>query len=85
MQAETYYRRALEVDPNHTTTIYNYGGLLKNARHDWDGAEALYKRALELDPTDVGTLCNYGTLLQDVRKEYDMAGTSWGVHHENMT
>jgi len=32
VQAETYYRRALEVDPNHTTTIYNYGGLLKNAR-----------------------------------------------------
>ncbi len=23
--AENYYRRALEIDPNHTITIYNYG------------------------------------------------------------
>eukprot|EP00961_Rhodomonas_salina_P201490 2718407-Rhodomonas_salina.1 len=25
-------------DPTHITTIYNYAGLLKNAKHDWDGA-----------------------------------------------
>jgi hypothetical protein len=72
-QAEELYKKALEIDPKHITTIYNYGGLLKNARHDWDGAEAMYKRALELDPRDVGTLCNYGTLLHDVRKRYDEA------------
>ena len=72
-QAEELYKKALEIDPKHITTIYNYGGLLKNARHDWDGAEAMYKRALELDPRDVGTLCNYGTLLHDVRKRHDEA------------
>eukprot|EP00960_Hanusia_phi_P015870 467786-Hanusia_phi.AAC.3 len=58
--AESYYKRALQIDPHHITTIYNYAGLLKTVRQDWDGAERLYKLALELDPTDVGALCNYG-------------------------
>ena len=41
--AEALYRRALESDPTHVATLYNYGSLLEGVRQNFTGAEAMYK------------------------------------------
>ena len=67
------YRRALDVDPNHVTTLCRLGVLLQSVKKDYDGAERIYKRVLDIEPEHVGILYNYGCLLEDVRKDYDSA------------
>ena len=35
------YRRALDVDPNHITTLCRLGVLLQSVKKDYDGAERI--------------------------------------------
>ncbi|KGO04766.1 tetratricopeptide repeat protein, partial [Porphyromonas gulae] len=70
---ESYYKQALEVDPNHANTLGNYAVFLNDIRHDYDQAEAYYKRALEVDPKSANKLGNYAHFLITCRGDFKRA------------
>ena len=49
-RAERAYRKALEIDPDHTMALNNLAWLLLEADRNLDEAEALVRRALTLNP-----------------------------------
>jgi len=72
-EAEKYYKKALEIDPNNTINNGNYALFLKNIRKDYDEAEKYYKKAIEVDPNNANNLGNYASFLHGIRKDYDEA------------
>ncbi len=64
-EAEEQYKMALEADPKHVATHYNYGNLLSEMRRQKE-AEEQYKMALEADPKHLATHSNYGILLKQM-------------------
>lgn len=71
--AETYYRRAIEVDPKHAGNLGNYALFLQGVRKEMDTAETFYKRALDVDPRHAGNLGNYAVFVQNVRNDLGTA------------
>ncbi|HUO82158.1 MAG TPA: tetratricopeptide repeat protein, partial [Gammaproteobacteria bacterium] len=57
--AEPVYQRALELNPNYTTTYLWYGGLLREALGRPEEALALHRKGLELDPRSALMQVNY--------------------------
>lgn len=53
-RAATAFRRALEIDPDHPTTLQNFAGLLEQ-QHCIDEATALIEHALTIAPHDEAT------------------------------
>ena len=49
-EAEYYYQRALELDPEDAFATASYGNFMLIVRKDIEEAERLYKKALQLDP-----------------------------------
>ena len=72
-QAEHYYRRALDLNPNHANNNGNYAIFLKDIRQDYDQAERYYKKALEFEPNHANNNGNYAIFLKDIRQDYDQA------------
>lgn len=70
---ETYYKKALEADPNNAVYLGNYAIFLHIIRKDYDVAEVYYKKALEADPNNAVGLGNYAMFLHIIRKNYDAA------------
>jgi Tetratricopeptide repeat len=66
-KAERHYKLALETDPVHVATHYNYGLLLKQIGRLQE-AEEHYELAIETDPEHVATHYNYGILLSEMGK-----------------
>ncbi|CAN5251100.1 hypothetical protein BH24PSE2_BH24PSE2_07600 [soil metagenome] len=58
--AEPVYQRALELNPNYTTTYLWYGSLLRNALARPQEALELHEQGLELDPRSPLMHVNYG-------------------------
>jgi len=71
--AADMYRKALEVSPDHTPTLYNYGSLLQEALGDMDGAAQMYSEVLAREPNHVQCLCNYAVLEMDHRRDVPAA------------
>jgi len=46
-QAELHYQRAVELDPTHVRSLYNYANMLHTVKRDYVAARRLYERALE--------------------------------------
>ena len=87
--AEYFYRQALAINPNHVSTLNNYGKLLEGGekassrltiKADLDGAESLYARALSADPEHVPTLINFAYFKEKVRY-YIMPTESWPIEY----
>jgi len=67
LKAESFFRRAIEIDPNNDFALESLGvSLSKQGR--FTEAEQFYHRALEINPDDVSTLVNFGQSLEDQRK-----------------
>lgn len=47
MQAELHYQRAVELDPAHVRSLFNYANMLHSVKRDYVAARRLYERALE--------------------------------------
>ena len=62
-EAEKFFKRAIEADPNHANNLGNYAGFLKNERKEMDEAEKFFKRAIEADPNGANHLGNYAGYL----------------------
>jgi hypothetical protein len=60
-EAETVYRKAIELDPNRASSLFNLGLLLQQ-RGDLRGAEELYRRALKIDPGNAWTHYQLGAI-----------------------
>jgi tetratricopeptide (TPR) repeat protein len=71
--AETAYRSALAIDPEHVDTLYNFANLLADTDRK-EEAEPLYRRALSHRPTHVGALNNLGRLLLDRDRTEEATG-----------
>jgi len=63
MIADTYYRKAIEVDHSDTTNYYYYANFLVEIKK-YDMAEDSYLECLLLDPNHVETLNEYAKLLK---------------------
>jgi Flp pilus assembly protein TadD len=62
-EAETAYRRAIELDPKDAGPWSNLGALLMQHLGRPDEAKAAYRRAIELDPKEAAPWNNLGALL----------------------
>ena len=71
--AEKHYKRSLEINPLHVSTLEGYAVLLYRDRKDYDAAEKYFKLALDTAPNHADTLGNYAILLYRIRKDYDAA------------
>lgn len=69
--------RALQLDPQHVCSLYNYGRLLDYVWDNPDKAEQMYRRALNADPKHVPSLRNLGYFLYYVRRDYSGASAMW--------
>jgi Tfp pilus assembly protein PilF/cellulose biosynthesis protein BcsQ len=72
-RAGRWYKRAVEVLPNHAGTLGNYALFLADVRRDHDYAEVMYRRALVADPNHANILGNFADFLTDVRGDHDEA------------
>ena len=70
---ETFYKRALEIDPNHAINLGRYANFLKNIGEDYDSAEICFKRAIDADPNNAFILGSYANFLTGIRKDHDAA------------
>ena len=68
LQAEVLYKRAIDADPLHAYSLYNYALLLEDVRGDYDGAETHFRLALKADPKDSVVLADYAQFLKTRRK-----------------
>lgn len=68
--APSAYRRALELEPDHSDAHVNLGRLLQEAG-EYDAAEDHYLKALESEPENVLATFNLGTLLEDMGRIHD--------------
>ena len=71
--AETLYRKAIKLDPNHANSLYNYGVMLDSTRKDYDNAEKYYREAIRANPKHAYALYNLAVLLEEIRKDNDGA------------
>lgn len=67
-EARDAYRRAIELDPDHTGAHTNLGRLLHEAG-ELAAAEAHYRTALRADPEDAVAAFNLGVVLEDSGRE----------------
>jgi tetratricopeptide (TPR) repeat protein len=72
-EAERFYKRAIDADPNNARNLGNYAVFLENNRHDHDGAEQYFKFAIEADPNDARNLGAYALFLEMNRHNYGEA------------
>ena len=66
-EAETAYRRAIHLQPDHADAHNNLGHLLQE-RYRYAEAEAAYRQALRCRPNDVDAHNNLGSLLQELQR-----------------
>lgn len=71
--AERFYRRAIQVDPDHVRTRGRFALFLEMVRRDYAGAEEQYQRALVLAPNDPDLLGNYADFLEFSKVDLDEA------------
>ncbi|QXH79892.1 tetratricopeptide repeat protein [Pseudomonas salmasensis] len=63
VEADSYFRRGLKLDPDRVGNIVEYADFLSDYRKNYTDAEFFYKRALELEPGNVTALGNYASFL----------------------
>jgi len=59
------YRRALQVTPNHSNTLYNYAVLLDTHLKQRLEAEGYYRKTIELEPRHAYALYNLAVLCEE--------------------
>jgi eukaryotic-like serine/threonine-protein kinase len=73
-QAETEYRRAIQLNPNNASAHYFYGATFLLPQNRVDQAVAEVKTALSLDPLSSIINANYGLVLMVARRYQDSLG-----------
>jgi tetratricopeptide (TPR) repeat protein len=68
-----HYKRAIELNPNHTDSYINLGLLLERDFHDYVGAREKLNQALAIDPNNIGVRGNLARLLTKHFQEYEEA------------
>jgi len=63
--AEISFRKAIQLNANHSKAHCHLGLLLKIDRKDLKGAEVAYREALKVDPTNTSAHLNLGALLSE--------------------
>jgi tetratricopeptide (TPR) repeat protein len=64
-RAEELYNRALQVNPRHANTLYNFAVMLDTHCNRKGEAEGLYRRCIELEPRHAFALYNLAVLLEE--------------------
>jgi tetratricopeptide (TPR) repeat protein len=67
-EAEEFYKKAIEIDPNIAEAYYNYANLFEKLGRKLEAAEH-YKKAIEIDPKYAWAHCNYGVLLVELDRK----------------
>ena len=68
-EAESAYRKAIDLNPSDATTYYNLGNLLSDEHFKrYDEAESAFRKAIELNPSDAKAYSNLGILLKKLER-----------------
>jgi tetratricopeptide (TPR) repeat protein len=73
-QAEKYYKKALELEPDNANINNNYALFLKDIHKNDDQAEKHYKKALELKPDNAEISC-------ETQNFWDIFSVLFGIFH----
>ncbi len=65
--AEKYFKRALEINPNNSD-VYQKLGMLEASRKNWDKSNEYYRKAMEMDPDNADLAYNIGVSLYNQTK-----------------
>src|SRR5690606_8818476 len=65
-EAERYYKKALEVDPEHARSLGDYAYFLYVHRRDFAEARRLFERCLQVDPTYKQGIVDYAKFLESL-------------------
>ena len=76
-EAETAYRKAIELDPADPLPWNNLGSLLQYKLNRFDEAESAYRKAIELDPDQAFPWRNLGALLHYKLNRFDEAESAY--------
>jgi tetratricopeptide (TPR) repeat protein len=71
LEAESDYRKAIELDPKSAPPWTSLGNLLDRYTERYEEAEAAFRRAIDLDPKDAYTWTCLGNLLHRRRRRFD--------------
>ena len=63
--AQNYYQKVLEIDPNHVNAHNNLGAIF-NTLGDYQKAKDCYEKAIEIDPNSSEAYYNLGTVLKEL-------------------
>ena len=72
-EAATFFKKAIEADPEYTEAHSNYAVLLMNELDKIDEAADHFETALNIDDQYIHAHINYGILLRKARKEFKKA------------
>eukprot|EP01116_Phalansterium_solitarium_P009480 TRINITY_DN2363_c0_g1_i1.p1 TRINITY_DN2363_c0_g1~~TRINITY_DN2363_c0_g1_i1.p1 ORF type:complete len:583 (-),score=159.90 TRINITY_DN2363_c0_g1_i1:276-2024(-) len=72
-QAEEVIRRAVELDPSHADSLYNFATYLADVTGNFNDAEQYYALALKAHPDDLLIINSFAQFLKTVRRDYDGA------------
>ena len=59
--------KAIDLDPSHSNSIYNYAVLLDSGLQNKDKAEIMYRKCLEVNEKHSFCLYNLAVLIEDLR------------------
>ena len=65
--AQNYYQKVLELDPNHSQTLNNLGVIFQGLGENQKAKEC-YEKVIEIDPNYVNALSNLGVIFQGLRE-----------------
>jgi Tfp pilus assembly protein PilF len=71
--AQNYYQKVLEIDPNHSEAHNNLGVIFQGLREN-QKAKDCYEKAIEINPNYVSALSNLGVIFQELRENLKAIG-----------
>ncbi|CAN1144872.1 hypothetical protein LINPERPRIM_LOCUS16865 [Linum perenne] len=75
VNAEEYYKRMVEENPNSALVLRNYAQFLYQSKGDLQGAEEYYSRAILADPGDGEIMSQYAKLVWEVHHDQEKASS----------
>ena len=88
---DSFYLKALALNPSHSSLNLKYAGFLRHIRDDVNNAEKHYKLAILNDPSNADALGNYASFLhgdlgnmEEAAQYYERAVTADMTHANNL-
>lgn len=72
-KAQSFYTKALQLYPKHSSIHLKYAGFLRHVKRDIAGAEEYYRKAMDSNPKNADAVGSYASFLHGVRNNITAA------------